>query len=230
MTRIKKKKVAVFDIDGTVFRSSLLIEINLRLIREGIFPLKALKEVERSYHRWLDRKGTYEDYINGMVRIHEQHISGKHVSDIVHISRQVVREHRDRVYMYTRDLIKRLRPAYFMIAISGSPIEVVKEFSRFWGFDLYYGKAYEIKDGKYTNRIIQRPYENKKKILYECLAGTGLGLKGSVGVGDTESDISFLEEVEKPICFNPNQKLLATARRRGWKIVVERKNAVHHIA
>ncbi len=227
--RTKKKKVAVFDIDGTVFRSSLLIEINLRLIREGIFPLKALKEVERSYHRWLDRKGTYEDYINGMVRIHEQHISGKHVSDIVHISRQVVREHRDRVYMYTRDLIKRLRPAYFMIAISGSPIEVVKEFSRFWGFDLYYGKAYEIKDGKYTKRIIQRPYENKKKILYECLAGAGLGLKGSVGVGDTESDISFLEEVEKPICFNPNQKLLATARRRGWKIVVERKDAVHHI-
>jgi len=56
-----------------------------------------------------------------------------------------------------------------------------------------------------------------------------LTLKGSVGVGDTESDIAFLKMVEKPICFNPNQKLYQYAKRAGWKIVVERKDVIYHL-
>ena len=34
------KKVAIFDVDGTIFRSSLLIEITNALIKEGLFPQK----------------------------------------------------------------------------------------------------------------------------------------------------------------------------------------------
>jgi phosphoserine phosphatase len=56
-----------------------------------------------------------------------------------------------------------------------------------------------------------------------------LTLRGSVGVGDTESDISFLKLVEKPICFNPNQTLYRAARRFGWRVVVERKDVVYEI-
>lgn len=37
------RKVAFFDIDGTVFRSSLLIELVNALIAEGVFPKEALE-------------------------------------------------------------------------------------------------------------------------------------------------------------------------------------------
>jgi len=37
----KKTKVAFFDIDGTIFRSSLLIELTESLIQGGIFPQEA---------------------------------------------------------------------------------------------------------------------------------------------------------------------------------------------
>mgnify|MGYP003394745991 FL=1 len=66
--------------------------------------------------------------------------------------------------------------------------------------------------------------------MRRAIAKDGLSLKGSVGVGDTEGDISFLEMVEKPICFNPNKKLLAHAERRGWEVVVERKDVVYRIS
>ena len=39
-----KKKVAVFDVDGTLFRSSLLIEIVETLIAAGVFPQKNPRE------------------------------------------------------------------------------------------------------------------------------------------------------------------------------------------
>jgi len=34
------KKLAIFDIDGTIFRSSLTIELLESLIEEGVFPLE----------------------------------------------------------------------------------------------------------------------------------------------------------------------------------------------
>jgi len=53
-----------------------------------------------------------------------------------------------------------------------------------------------------------------------------LSLDNSFGLGDTESDIDFLEEVSFPICVNPNFLLLERARDRNWPIVVERKNLI----
>ena len=54
-------------------------------------------------------------------------------------------------------------------------------------------------------------------------------MQGSIGVGDTESDIPFLEMVAKPVCFNPNQKLYRYAKRMGWKTVVERKDVIYEL-
>jgi phosphoserine phosphatase len=70
---------------------------------------------------------------------------------------------------------------------------------------------------------------NKANILKRAVEKEGLTLKGSVGVGDTESDISFLELVEKPICFNPNKRLYTYAKRNDWKVVVERKDVIYEL-
>jgi phosphoserine phosphatase len=56
-----------------------------------------------------------------------------------------------------------------------------------------------------------------------------LSLRHSIGVGDTESDISFLELVSKPICFNPNEKLYQHAKRLKWAVIVERKDVIYAI-
>ena len=39
----------------------------------------------------------------------------------------------------------------------------------------------------------------------------------------------FLEMVENPICFNPNEKLYTEAKRQGWKVVVERKDVIYEL-
>jgi phosphoserine phosphatase len=52
---------------------------------------------------------------------------------------------------------------------------------------------------------------------------------GAVAVGDTDGDIPLLESVTHPICFNPNQALYTEAKRRGWEIVIERKDVIYHL-
>ncbi|MBI2055454.1 MAG: hypothetical protein HYT42_01035 [Candidatus Sungbacteria bacterium] len=48
-------------------------------------------------------------------------------------------------------------------------------------------------------------------------------------MGDTESDVSFLKLVERPIAFNPSMKLYKYAKKRGWEVVVERKDVIYRL-
>lgn len=117
------------------------------------------------------------------------------------------------------------------MAISHSPKRIVEEFCKKLGFDKIYGQIFEINNQKrFTGKVLQVEFIlDKAKILKRAVEREKLTLKGSVGVGDTESDIPFLKMVETPICFNPNQKLYRYAKRAGWKIVVERKDVIYHL-
>jgi len=230
--RSSKKKVAVFDIDGTIFRSSLLIELTEALIQEGVFPKKVRNAYSREYKRWLERKGSYEAYIDAVVVVFWQTIKGVKRSVFLKVAREVVALHHDRVYRYTRDLVKDLRRKnYYIVAISNSPWEIVEAFCKKLGFSKVYGRVYEADaKGKFTGTIQHLELiSDKAKILRRVVEKEGLTLRGSVGVGDTESDVAFLRLVDRPICFNPNRKLLAYATRNGWKVVVERKDVIHSV-
>jgi phosphoserine phosphatase len=120
---------------------------------------------------------------------------------------------------------------YFTLAISNSPKELLDDFCKNLGFNKVYGRVYEVgKNGKFTGKTLYADIiSDKSKILRRAIEKNNLTLQGSVGVGDTESDIKFLELVDMPICFNPNQKLYVHAKSAGWKIVVERKDVIYNV-
>lgn len=227
-----KKKVAIFDIDGTIFRSSLLIEITESLIEKGIFPLSVRDVYAKSYQNWLNRKDSYEKYIGDVVKAFEKNIKGVNHAEFFSASKDVVDFHKSRVYRYTRDLVEDLKKKrYFLLAISHSPKELVDDFCYNWGFDKVYGRVYEVgKSGKFTGHTLYADIINDKaKILQRAVEKEQLTLVESVGAGDTESDIAFLKLVTNPICFNPNTELYRYAKSKKWKIVVERKDMVYKI-
>ncbi len=229
-----KRKLAVFDIDGTLFRSSLLIELTDALVKSNIFPASAKKEIEKDYLSWLNREGEYESYITKVVQVYKKNIVGKNESEIEQTVLQVLSKEKKKVYRYTRYLINSLKEKnYFLFAISGSPGHILTSFAKDLGFDKYLGGYYELVDGKFTGL---EPYGNpamdKRKTLNEFLSKSEIefDLKNSIGVGDTESDIAFLEMVGNPIAFNPNKKLASHARKNRWRIVVERKDVIYGIS
>lgn len=223
------KPIAVFDIDGTIFRNSLLIELHWKMVRRGLIPRAALAKLDTFYWAWVKRQGTYEDYLQEVIKNFSESIKGKTLREVDSAAKRVVEVQSDIVYRYTRDLIKKLSKTHTLVAISGSPSIVVEAFVKRWNFDLFLATEYEVIDKEFTGKITVIHSEDKKKALAGLVAEKGFSLKGSVGVGDTESDIGIFEMVEEPICFNPTAKLVKTARERGWKIVVERKDAIYQI-
>jgi len=227
-----KNKVAIFDIDGTIFRSSLLIELVNEMIDENLFPKEIRKEYEQEYFLWLDRRGKYDDYINAVVRAYNERIKGVDYADFKKVAERVIERMKNRVYRYTRDLVQELKSkGYFLLAISHSPMEIVQDFGYNTGFDKVYGRIYEIgEDKKFTGGMeFVDLIADKAKVLERAMEKEGLTLAGSIGVGDTEGDITLLKMVENPICFNPNQNLYNEAKKNNWPIVVERKDVIYEL-
>ena len=226
------KKVAVFDIDGTIFRSSLLIEITEALIQEGIFKRQISGIYIKAYQDWMARRDSYEKYIDLVVKAFLENIKNVKHQDFLRISKKVFAFHKNRIYRYTRGLVKSFKKKnYYILAISNSPKEILDEFCRNWGFNKVYGRIYEVgKNGKFTGKILHADIvSDKAKTLQRAIEKEKLTLKGSFGVGDSESDINFLKIVENQICFNPNKKLYDYAKKAKWKIVVERKDVIYDI-
>ena len=226
-----KRKVAVFDVDGTIFRSSLLVEVVEQLIRDGVFSEDVQQTYARQHEKWLNREGDYESYIQAVVKGFTEHLVGVHYSALADASKKVVAAQWKRTYRYPRALIKQLKDrGYFLLAISHSPKTILDKFCPRLGFDKVYGLLYEIDgDEKFTGRIIEEQALDKAYLIRRAVDKESLMLTNSIGVGDTESDIKFLEVVAKPICFNPNAKLYAHAKKEKWKVVVERKDVIYEL-
>jgi HAD superfamily hydrolase (TIGR01490 family) len=226
------KKVAFFDIDGTVFRSSLLIELVEQFVEKGIFPNAVSKCYEGEHRAWLNREGTYEAYIDAVIRAFVEHIRGVYYGDFADIGKEVVKKRGKQTYRYTRDLIQDLRSKdYYIVAISQSPKTILDEFCASYGFDKVYGRVYEIGPRDlFTGNVVESDFiSDKSKVVERVIEKENLSRENSIGVGDTEGDIPLLESVEMPICFNPNMKLYQYAQAKQWPVIVERKDVVYTI-
>jgi HAD superfamily phosphoserine phosphatase-like hydrolase len=227
----KKNKLAVFDIDGTIFRKNLAFELIDELAWMKIFNKNVRNILVRLYTNWLDHKGAYEDYRKALVNLYAKNIVGCRREEILKASQIVVPFYKDRTYVFTAGLIKKLKEEnYAIIAISGSPLEIVEEYNKYMKFDAVFGSVYELDaNGAYTGNAVFEPTINKGQVVRQYLIENNLTLEGSYGVGDTESDASFLDLVENPISFNPNENLKKIAEEKNWRIVVEKKDVIYEI-
>ena len=146
-------------------------------------------------------------------------------------AKEVVPFFQNRTYVFAENLIKKLRSEnYSIIAVSGSPSEIVEEYNKHLQFDAVFGSVYEIDvEGRYTGGSVFEPTKDKGQVVRQYLIENNLELIDSYGIGDTESDATVLEMVENPIAFNPNSNLKEIAEKNGWKIIVEKKDVIYEI-
>ncbi len=74
--------------------------------------------------------------------------------------------------------------------------------------------------GRYTGRLDELPPigEARALLLSDYAAAHGLELSESVAYADSASDLAMLEAVGFPVAVNPESRLAAIARRRGWHV------------
>jgi HAD superfamily hydrolase (TIGR01490 family) len=224
-------KIAVFDIDGTVYREAMSFIVAEALIEKFDFPEEE-KLLADARHAYKSRGSTeaYWVYNKTILEVFKKVLLRTTPTQLSEVIAGLLSSKQDYCYAYTTQLIRQLKDeGRTLIAISGSIANIVEPFAKSIGFDFVVASGLEVVDGKFTGERATETKHGKDQILRDLVAEHGLTLAESIGVGDTHRDISMLAATEQPIAFNPNAALYEEAQKRGWNIVLERKNMIYEL-
>lgn len=229
---------AFFDVDGTLYRDSLMVEHFKKLIKyEVLDPSIWHGDAKKKFENWVKRHGDYEDYLLEIADIYLSSMKGLDKDYINFITEQVVKLRGERVYRYTRQRINwHKENNHIVIFISGSPSFLVEKMANKYGVKYFKGTDYLIdEDNKFTGEL--KPMwdsESKTRAINEYVDDLDIDLSGSYAYGDTTGDYDMLKMVGHAILINPIKKLVKEIQkdedlRNKCSIVVERKDVIYQI-
>lgn len=222
------KKVALFDLDGTLvashvwsglFKHHLQNKVNrlpaiwYLISHLALMPFWKMKLIstEKYYRSWgKDLAQTLKG------------ISGEQVKEIFNwLSNQYL------LPALRKDVFEKLKEhrkeGFLTILVSGSFQELLEIVAKSLNINFAVGTELEIIKNRLTGRIIpplcfgQGKVEKVDRFLAE--KNLTVDLKGSFAYADGFFDLPVLEMVGHPVAVEPDKKLLEIARNKGWQII-----------
>lgn len=209
---MNKRTAAFFDIDGTLFRNSLLIEHFIKLTEDGILPKEIwTNEIGPLYEKYQNRLGAYEDYLDKAALVYQKSMIGLDRDIIEKYSKLVIEENKNKVYMVTRKAVENHKMRGDLIFfISGSPDFLVDHFANFYGATESISTDYVFdENNKFSGKVIPMRDGNSKLSAIKDLDNRyEIDLENSFSYGDTNGDITMFEMVGNPHAINPSYELI----------------------
>ncbi len=230
---------AFFDIDGTLFRNSLMIEHFKKMIRyEVIDPALWYNRLKDSYSEWEKRYGYFDDYMDELVEVYVKELKGINKAYIEFIASQVININWDKVYRYTRSRIRwHKEQGHMIFFISGAPDFLVEKMADKYQVTAYKATEYIVdENNNFTGEVVRMwDSENKQKAISQLVNRFAVDLDASYSYGDTTGDLSMLKIVGHPVAVNPIRKLLVAIKQDEelydkTTIVVERKDLIYKLS
>ena len=205
-------KAAFFDIDGTLFRNSLLIEHFLLLTANGVIVKEAWEnEIGPLYNKYQNRLGAYEDYLDKASLVYQQKLAGLDRKTIDKYSDIVINQNKNKVYMVTKKAVEKHKKAgYKIFFISGSPQFLVEHFGEIYGADESISTIYEFDDSNIFTGRVTPMWDSRSKLNAVMMLEKkyNLNLDSSYAYGDTNGDITMFQLVGNPHAINPSYELI----------------------
>ena len=232
------KIAAFFDIDGTLYRDSLMVEHFKKLIKYDIIDQKAwLEHAKDTFLDWDKRQGNYDAYLDKVCDIYVKYLIGLDKTCIDFTSDQVINLKSDRVYKYTRSRIKwHLDNGHIVIFISGSPGFLVEKMAKKYNATDCIGSDYIFENDVFNGTVIPMwDSKSKNKAIDDFITKYDIDSNKSYAYGDTNGDITMLKRVGNPIAINPTKELLSHIKTnptlsKTSKIIVERKDIIYSLS
>ncbi|MFY9285586.1 MAG: HAD family hydrolase [Tissierellaceae bacterium] len=231
-------KAAFFDIDGTIFRNSLMIEHFKKLVAfEVIDPSIWYTKIKKVYLEWESRFGDFEKYLEVLAKVYLDELKGVKKDYIQYIAAHVIKVNGDMVYKYSRDRIEwHKEQGHKVFFVSGSPDFLVSKMAEKYGVTEYRGSIYKVdENNNFTGEIVQMwDSASKQKAIDELIEKYQVDLENSYAYGDTTGDFSMLKMMGNPVAINPNRELFLAIKddeelAQKTTIIVERKDIIYKL-
>lgn len=234
---MEKRIAAFFDIDGTIFRDSLMVAHFIKMREFQIIDdTKWHAQLHMSREAWKKRRSDYDTYLDDITTAYVDSLRGVSYADVMFAARHVIQNRADEVYKFTRSRIQQhQKHNHLVIFISGSPDFLVRQMARVWKADIYRGSSYVFSKGLFTGEILPMwDSASKQNAITELVNIHNIDMKNSFAYGDTNGDFSMLKSVGNPYAINPARELLENIKddfilREKTKIIIERKDVIYKV-
>jgi putative phosphoserine phosphatase/1-acylglycerol-3-phosphate O-acyltransferase len=211
---------AFFDLDGTLvagFTAVILTRERFRSRDMGIGELMSM--IAAGLNHQLGRL-EFEELINKA----SSALIGRSLSDVQEIGERLfVQKIAERIYPEMRELVQAHIERGHTVVLSSSALTIqVEPVARFLGITNTLTNRFEVDDndtltGKILKPILWGP--GKANAVQKFAAEHDIDLKDSYFYADGDEDVALMYLVGNPRPTNPEGKMAAVARRRGWPIL-----------
>jgi putative phosphoserine phosphatase / 1-acylglycerol-3-phosphate O-acyltransferase len=211
---------AFFDLDGTLvagFTAVILTQERLRRRDMGVGELLGM--VQAGLNHTLGRI-EFEDLIGQA----SMALAGRLIDDLEEIGERLFNQRiESRIYPEMRELVRAHVARGHTVVLSSSALTIqVNPVARFLGINNLLTNTFETtEDGMLTGGVLKPILwgPGKAAAVQRFAAEHNIDLKDSYFYADGDEDVALMYLVGNPRPTNPEGKMAAVARRRGWPIL-----------
>jgi HAD superfamily hydrolase (TIGR01490 family) len=215
--------LALFDLDNTLLAGDSDYEWGQFLVDRGVLEREEYEAQNRAY---------YEQYVAGTLDIHEflgfalRPLAAHQPADLARWHGEFMAARiRPMIGQPARALVRKHQQAGDLCAIiTATNSFVTGPIAREFGVEHLIATEPESRDGRFTGRVAGVPCfrEGKIRRLDDWLAARGRRLAEfaeSTLYSDSHNDLPLLERVRRPVAVDPDARLAAAAKQRGWAVI-----------
>jgi len=219
---VSEPKLTLFDLDGTLLSGDSDVLWCLFLMDKGVLDRGTFAarnaDMDARYQAGTVGAQEFADFYLGLLAgqpetywepLRREFLATWVVPRILPAAARLVQQHRD-----SGDLV-------VMTTATGRFITELT--AKYFGIEHLLAIEHELADGRFTGRSsgTLNMREGKVKRLHEWLAGRGDELRQflSTAYSDSINDLPLLEAVDEAVAVDPDPKLAAIARERGWRVL-----------
>jgi HAD superfamily hydrolase (TIGR01490 family) len=213
---------AFFDVDNTMMQGASIFHLAKGLHRREFFTTREILSAawKQAYFRVVgveDPDHVTETRISAL-----SFISGHTVVELESLGEEIFDEAMaHRIWPGTRALAQmHLDQGERVWLVTAAPIEIAQIIARRLGLTGALGTIAEHVDGVYTGRLVGEMLHGpaKAEAIKALAAREGLDLAACSAYSDSYNDLTMLSLVGDPCAVNPDARLRAYAKQRGWQI------------
>ncbi|OBK45514.1 HAD-IB family hydrolase/lysophospholipid acyltransferase family protein [Mycobacterium sp. 1081908.1] len=211
---------AFFDLDGTLVAGfTAVILTQERLLRRDMGVGELLSMVQAGLSHTLGRI-EFEDLIGKAAAA----LAGRLLDDLEEIGERLfVQRIESRIYPEMRELVRAHVARGHTVVLSSSALTIqVNPVARFLGISNMLTNKFETNEDGILTGGVQKPIlwgPGKAAAVQRFAAEHGIDLKDSYFYADGDEDVALMYLVGNPRPTNPEGKMAAVAKRRGWPIL-----------